>query len=82
MSNIVKTFSRILSGVADKNIVFTDLYTLLLKLKFQRRIKGDHHIFYKEGVEEIINLQPKGNLAKLYQVRQVRVLLLKYKMEV
>jgi len=27
-------------------------------LGFSERIKGDHHIFYKEGIEEIINLQP------------------------
>jgi hypothetical protein len=36
-------------------------------------------IFTREGVEEIINLQPKGSKAKPYQVRQVRSLLLKYK---
>jgi predicted RNA binding protein YcfA (HicA-like mRNA interferase family) len=82
MSTVEKTFTKILSGAADKNIAFPDLCTLLLKLGFQRRIKGNHHIFYKEGVEEIINLQPKGNLAKPYQVRQVRAIVLKYKMGV
>jgi len=49
-------------------------------LNFKSRIKGSHHIFYKEGVEEIINLQPDGNKAKPYQVKQVRNLILKYKL--
>jgi hypothetical protein len=48
---------------------------------FSVRIKGDHHIFYKEGVEEIINLQPLGDgRAKPYQVRQVRGIIYKYKL--
>jgi hypothetical protein len=44
-------------------------------------IKGDHHIFYKEGVEEIVNLQPLSDgKAKAYQVKQVRVIIFKYKL--
>jgi len=46
---------------------------------FKERIKGSHHIFTKDGVEEIINLQPKGNKSKPYQVKQVRNVILKYK---
>ena len=52
---------RVLSGLADKNIRFQDLRRLLSDLGFSVRIKGDHHIFYKEGIEEIINLQPLKN---------------------
>lgn len=33
-----------------------------------------------DGVEEIINLQSKGSKAKPYQVKQVRNLILKYKL--
>lgn len=33
---------------------------------------------FKQGVEEIITLQPKDGFAKLYQVKQVRELLIKY----
>lgn len=44
------------------------------------RIKGSHHIFYKEDVEEIINLQPQNNKAKPYQVKQVREILINYKL--
>ena len=38
-------------------------------------------IFYKEDVEEIINLQPlKDGKAKAYQVKQVREIVLKYRL--
>ncbi|GAB4238506.1 MAG: hypothetical protein Tsb0034_14110 [Ekhidna sp.] len=50
----------------------------MINLGFKERVKGSHHIFTKERVEEIINIQPKGNLAKPYQVKQVRGLIVKY----
>jgi len=75
-----KTLDKILSGLADKNVKFQDLRKLLKDIGFSERIKGDHHIFYREGIEEIINLQPlKDGKAKAYQVKQVRVIILKYK---
>jgi hypothetical protein len=52
-----------------------------LSLGFSQRIKGDHHIFYREGIVEIINIQPNGAKAKSYQVRQIRELIVKYKLE-
>ena len=71
----------ILSGLADRNIRFQDLKKLLSDLGFSERIKEDHHIFYKEGVEDIINLQPLGDgKAKAYQVKQVRGIIFKYKL--
>ncbi len=39
-----------------------------------------HHIFSKHGIEEIVNLQPKGTKAKPYQVKQVRKLIVRYKL--
>jgi hypothetical protein len=71
---------NILSGTADANIAFADLCGLLAALGFGERVKGDHHMFTKNDVEEIINLQPRGNMAKPYQVRQVRGLLVRYKL--
>ena len=70
----------ILSGVRDKNIRFADLRTVLERLGFQCRIKGDHFIYTKDGVEEIINIQPEGNQAKPYQVKQIRGIILRYQM--
>jgi len=55
--------------------------SLLRGLGFQERIRGSHHIFTKEGVEEILNLQPKdGGKAKGYQVKQVRQVIIKYRL--
>jgi hypothetical protein len=76
-----KTLNRVLGGLADRNIRFQDLTRLLNDLGFSVRIKGDHHICYREGIEEIINLKPlKDGKAKAYQVKQVRVIILKYKL--
>ena len=72
----------IISGTKDKNIRFIDLQKILSVTGFNCRIKGDHFIYYKAGIEEIINIQPDGNKAKPYQVKQVRNLLAKYKLEV
>jgi predicted RNA binding protein YcfA (HicA-like mRNA interferase family) len=80
VSNPKKTLERLLSGQADANIAFADLVRLLDKLGFGSRIKGSHHIFYRNGIDEILNLQPKGSQMKSYQVRQVRDVVLKYKL--
>ena len=78
MGKYEKLLQRILTGTSDNNIKFDELRQLLKKLGFEERIKGDHYIFTKDTVEEIINIQPKGSKAKGYQVRQVRNLIVKY----
>lgn len=71
---------RILRGTSDTNIPFAGVCRVLHRLGFEERIRGSHHIFSKDGVEEILNLQPRGPLAKLYQVKQVRSVIVKYKL--
>ena len=71
---------RILRGTSDANIPFDSRCRLLRRLAFNERIRGSHHIFTKEGIEEILNLQPKGRQAKPYQVKQVRRVILKYRL--
>jgi len=73
-----KLIRRILGGRADANIPFSGLRGLLKRLGFTERIRGDHHIFTKIGIDDILNLQPKGALAKPYQVRQVRGIIVQY----
>ena len=73
-----KLLVRILRGASDANIPFAGLCELLRHLGFTERIRGSHHIFFKEGVEEILNLQPRDNRAKPYQVKQVRRVILQY----
>ena len=80
MSQQDKLLAKILSGASDTNISFEQLCQLLIKLGFDERIRGSHHIFTKEGIEEILNLQPKQGKAKAYQVKQVREMLLKYQL--
>ncbi|MFO0794115.1 MAG: type II toxin-antitoxin system HicA family toxin [Candidatus Brocadiaceae bacterium] len=81
MSKHDKLLTQILSGTSDANISFDGLCGLLKYFGFKERIKGSHHIFTKDNVEEILNLQPKGNKSKSYQVKQVRNLILKYKLK-
>ena len=81
MSKKDKFLRSVLSGNQDKSILFSDLCKLLDIMGFERRIKGSHHIYYKENIIEIINLQPNDKLAKSYQVKQVREFILKYGLE-
>jgi hypothetical protein len=75
-----RLLEQILTGASDANIRFSDLCALLAELGFDRRTRGSHHIFAKDGVVEILNLQPKGSKAKPYQVKQVRSVLVRYKL--
>ncbi len=75
-----KLLRRILEGRSDSNIDFSDLRALLVHLGFDERTKGSHHIFRRTDVEERINLQSQGNKAKPYQVRQVRAVILRYRL--
>jgi hypothetical protein len=78
MSRPTKTLEKVLSGRSDANVKFADLCSLLTHLGFVERVRGDHHIFTREGVVEILNLQPRGSDAKPYQVRQVRNVVTSY----
>lgn len=80
MSKHDKLLLQILRGQSDANISFDGLRQLLVHLGFEERIRSSHHVFRRQGVEEKINLQREGNKAKAYQVRQVRSVLLKYKL--
>ena len=80
MSRSEKTLERVLLGTADANIRFDDLRLLLRNLGFEERVHGDHFIYSRAKIDEIINIQPRGRQAKPYQVKQVRSLILKYEL--
>jgi hypothetical protein len=82
MSQYEKLIRKILEGRSDKNIYFNDIRTLLLKLGFIERIRGSHHLYFKKGIVEKINIQEDGNNAKAYQVKQIRNIIIKYKLEI
>lgn len=75
-----KVLDKLLRGTSDANISFTDLCGLLERLGFVERVRGDHHIFTRDDVEEILNLQPKQAKAKPYQLKQVRAVILRYRL--
>jgi hypothetical protein len=68
---------RVLRGASDASIRFDDLRALLRRLGFAKRIRD---VFSREGVDEILNLQPRGALATPYQVKQVRRVLVQNKL--
>lgn len=72
MARTQKLLEQILRGDSDANIPFSGMVQLLRRLGFEERVKGSHHIFFRQGVAEILNLQPHGNKCKPYQVKQVR----------
>jgi predicted RNA binding protein YcfA (HicA-like mRNA interferase family) len=82
MGVLEKLLYSIMCGGQDRNIKFSDLQKILDMFGFQYRIKGDHFIYWKDGIDEIINIQPDGSKAKPYQVKQIRNLILKYGLEV
>ncbi|HBB94198.1 MAG TPA: toxin HicA [Blastocatellia bacterium] len=80
MSKYDKLLFQILRGTSDANVPFNDLRHLLTSMGFNERIRGSHHMFRRAGIVEKINLQREGSKAKVYQVRQVRAVILKYKL--
>jgi predicted RNA binding protein YcfA (HicA-like mRNA interferase family) len=80
MGSVERTLAMVLRGTSDANIAFDDLRQLLLRLGFDERTKGSHHIFRRAGIPERINLQRDGKKAKPYQVRQVRQMIVKHKL--
>lgn len=73
-----KLYDKIVGGRSDANIPFEQTVNMLKTLGFDERISGSHHIFTREGIEEIIDIQDVGGECKPYQVRQMRIVLKKY----
>jgi predicted RNA binding protein YcfA (HicA-like mRNA interferase family) len=73
MGKYEKLLEQILFGRSDTNIDFDELCQLLIRLGFETRVRGSHHIFRKPGVEERINLQKDGSKAKAHQVKHGEV---------
>ena len=80
MTKYDKLIMKILKGRSDANIGFDELRNLLINLGFEERVRSSHHIFVKAGVEELINLQREGRMAKPYQVHQVRNIITRYQL--
>ena len=73
-----KLVAQILGGRADANVGFDALRALLRHLGFEERTRGSHHVFRRAGVDALITLQRDADKANVYQVRQVRAVLVEY----
>jgi uncharacterized protein (TIGR02996 family) len=79
-----ETVQRALSDKPDPNIRFGDLRTILSHRGFIDHPVAndddvvDHYRFWRDGVAEILNFQPRNGMAKPYQVKQVRDILTRY----
>jgi predicted RNA binding protein YcfA (HicA-like mRNA interferase family) len=80
MARANKLLDQILRGDADANIPFSGMVQLLKRLGFRERIKGSHHIFFRDGVAEILNLQAHSGKCKPYQVKQVRNVIINHRL--
>ena len=78
MSRFDKLILKLLRGASDASFAFDDLRYILEKLGFAERIRGSHHIYDRDDVEELVNIQRHGKDAKAYQVREVRNLIIRY----
>ena len=62
-----KLSEKVLRGDSAANIPFRGLCQLLVRLGFEERVRGSHHLFSRDGIEELINLQEDSAKAKPYQ---------------
>ena len=62
---------KVMSG--QGRIQFKEFQKLLAKLGFRLdRVRGSHHIYVHSKVTRPLSIQPIGNEAKPFQVRQLR----------
>ena len=74
-----KLYEAVMSGKSDNNIKYTDFQNLIVDLGFEfKRQKGSHRIYYHSGIDEFMNIQPKNNQAKPYQVKDLRDIIKKH----
>lgn len=65
-----KLLQKALSSSA--NLRFDEACSLARAFGFHlSRVSGSHHIFARQGVRELVNLQEVGGKAKPYQVKQL-----------
>jgi predicted RNA binding protein YcfA (HicA-like mRNA interferase family) len=71
---------RILAG--SRNVSFEDFEYLIQGFGFRlARQRGSHFIFTREGIRELINIQPLRSEAKPYQIRQFLKIVEAYNLE-
>lgn len=76
---LLDTQEKVLSG--EGTIRYREFEALLVGLGFERKgQKGSHRIYVHPLVDRPFPVQPEGNEAKRYQVRQLRDMMRKYRL--
>ena len=74
-----KVYDAVVNGQSNNNINFNDFQNLIIDLGFEfKRQNGSHVIYFHNGINKFMNIQPDGNKAKGYQVRQLRDIINEY----
>lgn len=74
-----KVYNDIMGGKSDYNIKYVDFQNIIIDLGFElKRQKGSHTMYYHNGIKEWMNIQKDGSKAKAYQVRQLRIIMIKH----
>ena len=75
----LKVYNAVISGQSDNNINYNDFQNLIIDLGFEYQRQEGSHKIYRHTVHRVnMNIQPEGNKAKGYQVKQLRALIKKY----
>jgi predicted RNA binding protein YcfA (HicA-like mRNA interferase family) len=74
-----KLLHRILLN--SRNVRFGDMVLLVEAFGFRLiRTAGSHHMYTRDGIPKIVNLQEDNGQAKPYQIRQFLTLVEKYRL--
>jgi len=74
-----KIYDAVISGHSDNNINYSDFQNLIVDLGFEFKRQDGSHRIYRHPIYKVkMNIQPDGNKAKAYQVKQLRILINKY----
>lgn len=76
-----KLLAKVLA--ASKNVSFDEMVGLVVAFGFRlSRVSGSHHIFVRDDVPELVNLQEVGRMAKPYQIRQFLKIVERYNLKI
>lgn len=64
VGKLEKLMLQVLSGGSDANIAFDDLRRQVVHTGFDERTRGNHAIFTRADVAQILNLQDKQGQAR------------------
>lgn len=74
-----KVYDAVINGRSDNNIKYTEFQNLIVDLGFiYQRQEGSHRVYRHPVYRISMIIQPDGNKAKGYQIKQLRLLIKKY----